>query len=253
MWLLWLATFVLMLVICLPGLWIVLSAFRPNREIMAKPPVWIPEELSLDNFGKIFGFGAEQVGIPVVSYFLNSLIISLTSTVIALAIGMAGGYAFARYRFRGKGGLFLGLMLTRAVPGIALSLPLFIIWARLGLIDTHFGLILVYVALNVPFTIWLIDGFFRQVPRIWPRPRRSTAAPAGRPSGRSSFRWPRRHRVGRHLRLPHLVERVRAGLPADPLHRLQDAAGRACSTSPRSSPSTGAACARWRWSSSCRR
>ena len=78
---------------------------------------------------------------------------------------MAGGYAFARYRFRGKSGTFLGLMLTRTVPGIALSLPLFFVYARLGIIDTHFGMILAYVALNIPFTIWLIDGFFRQVPR----------------------------------------------------------------------------------------
>ena len=52
-----------------------------------------------------------------------------------------------------------------AGPGIALSLPLFFVYARLGIIDTHFGLILAYVALNVPFTIWLIDGFFRQVPK----------------------------------------------------------------------------------------
>ena len=59
----------------------------------------------------------------------------MTSTVIAIAIGMAGGYAFARFRFRGKSVLFLGLMLSRTVPGIALSLPLFIIFARLGIID----------------------------------------------------------------------------------------------------------------------
>jgi multiple sugar transport system permease protein len=162
---LWLTTFLLMLVMCVPGLWVVLSAFRPNREILAKPPVWVPEEISLVNFGKIFGFGTEQVGIPVGSYFANSLIIALTSTVIALAIGVGGGYAFARYRFRFKGGLFLGLMLFRAVPGIALSLPVFMMWSRLGLVDTKLGLIIVYVSLNVPFTIWLIDGFFRQIPQ----------------------------------------------------------------------------------------
>jgi multiple sugar transport system permease protein len=160
---LWFVTFMLMLVMCVPGLWVVLSAFRPNREILAKPPVWIPEELTLDNFGKIFGFGTEQIGIPVTFYFMNSLIIALTSTIIALVIGMAGGYAFARYRFRFKGGIFLGLMLFRAVPGIALSLPVFMMWSRLGLIDTKMGLIIVYVSLNVPFTIWLIDGFFRQI------------------------------------------------------------------------------------------
>ena len=158
------ALFLAMLVICLPGVWIVLSSLRPTVEIMAKPPVWIPHELSLQAYVSMFGI-VGQGGIPVWDYFRNSLIISITSTIIAIAIGMAGGYAFARYRFRGKSALFLGFMLTRTVPGIALSLPLFIIYARLGIIDTHFALILTYVALNVPFTMWLIDGFFRQVPR----------------------------------------------------------------------------------------
>ena len=156
--------FLAMLVICLPGLWIVLSSLRPTVEIMAKPPVWIPQQISFDAYVAMFS-GVGKGGIPVIDYFRNSLIISVTSTVIAIAIGMAGGYAFARYRFRGKSAMFLGLMLTRTVPGIALSLPLFFVFARLGIIDTHFGLILAYVALNVPFTIWLIDGFFRQVPR----------------------------------------------------------------------------------------
>lgn len=160
----WMATFALMTILCVPGLWVVLSAFRPNREILAKPPVWIPNDLTLDNFAKIFGFGQEQVAIPVGSYFMNSLIVALTSTAIALAIGAAGGYAFARFKFRFMNGWFLGLMLFRAVPGIALSLPVFILWSRLGLIDAKMGLIIVYVALNVPFTVWLIDGFFRQVP-----------------------------------------------------------------------------------------
>jgi len=161
----WVLTFIVMIVICLPGLWVVLTAFRPNGEVLAKPPIWIPENPSLANFAKIFGFGADQVAIPVPAYFANSLIIALTSTAIALLIGMSGGYAFARYRFKFKNGLFLGLMLSRTVPGIALSLPVFMIWSRIGLIDAKMGLIIVYVALNVPFTIWLIDGFFRQIPK----------------------------------------------------------------------------------------
>ena len=113
----------------------------------------------------ILGAGVDQIAIPVGSYFMNSLIIAVTSTVIAILIGIAGGYAFARYRFKGKDALFLGLMLSRTIPGIALSLPVFILWSKLGWIDTQFGVILVYVALNVPFTIWLIDGFFRQIPK----------------------------------------------------------------------------------------
>lgn len=155
--------FIAMSIICVPGLWVVLNSFRPTVDIMAKPPVWVPRGLNLDNYRAMFG-GAGEGGVPVLQYFTNSLIISVTSTVIALLVGMAGGYAFARFRFKGKSAIFIGLLLTRAVPGVALSLPLFIVMAKTGLIDTHIGLILVYVAMNVPFTIWLIDGFFRQVP-----------------------------------------------------------------------------------------
>ncbi len=163
-WLIRLGVFIAMVILLVPGLWVVLTAFRPNIEILARPAVWIPQQPTLDNFARLFGFSNAQQGLPVAQYFINSLVISITSTVIAIIIGMAGGYAFARFRFRGKATLFLGFMLSRTVPGVALSLPLFIVWARIGLIDTQLGLIIVYLAINIPFTIWLTDGFFRQIP-----------------------------------------------------------------------------------------
>jgi multiple sugar transport system permease protein len=154
-----------MAILCVPGLWVVITAFRPNIEVLARPTVWIPHRPTLDNFLAIFGLLPEkQEGLPVLQYFTNSLVISITSTLVAIAIGMMGGYAFARYRFRGKASLFVGFMLSRSVPGVALSLPLFILWSRLGLIDTPIGMIIVYLAINIPFTIWLTDGFFRQIP-----------------------------------------------------------------------------------------
>lgn len=164
-WLIRLAVLVAMLILCLPGLWVLLTAFRPNVEVLARPTIWLPQHPTLDNFAKIFGLlPKQQEGLPVVQYFTNSLIISVTSTAVAIIIGMMGGYAFARYRFGGKAQLFVAFMLSRSVPGISLSLPLFILWSRLHLIDTPLGLILVYLAINIPFTIWLTDGFFRQIP-----------------------------------------------------------------------------------------
>lgn len=159
-----LGVLIAMVVLVTPGAWVVLTAFRPNIEVLARPAVWIPQNWTLDNFARLFGLSAAQQGLPVASYFVNSLVISLTSTLVAIAVGVMGGFAFARYSFRGKGALFLGFMLSRTVPGVALSLPLFILWSRLGLIDTSWGLILVYMAVNIPFTIWLTDGFFRQIP-----------------------------------------------------------------------------------------
>ena len=82
--LIWVVTFIVMLIICLPGLWVVLSAFRSNGEILTKPTVWVPRDLTLDNFRSIFGFGDNVVGIPVGSYFWNSVVISVTSTAVAV-------------------------------------------------------------------------------------------------------------------------------------------------------------------------
>ncbi|WEY43023.1 carbohydrate ABC transporter permease [Paraburkholderia sp. SUR17] len=160
---LWAGVFAVMCVICLPGLWVVLNAFRPNVAILSNESPFVASSYTLDNFRAMFGFGA-MASLPIAKYFVNSLIISSVSTAAALVIGVLGGYAFARFEFRRKNVLFVLLMLTRAIPGIALSLPIFMLWAWTGLLDTRLGVIVVYLAMNVPFTVWLIDGFFREVP-----------------------------------------------------------------------------------------
>ncbi len=155
----------------IPALWIILTSFRVRSEINAHPPVWIPREFSLDSYKILFGMptpeGAFGMGgeIPVAEYARNSLTIALVSTLFALIFGTLAGYVFSRFRFRGKNAVFLGMMLARAIPGIALSLPLFILFARTGMSDTVVGMILIYVAMNVPFTAWLMDGFFRAIPQ----------------------------------------------------------------------------------------
>jgi len=155
----------------IPALWIILTSIRIRSEINAYPPVWIPSGFSLDSYKIMFGMptpeGAFGLGgsIPIVDYARNSIIIALVSTLFALIFGTLAGYAFSRFRFKGKNGVYLGLMLARAVPGIALSLPLFIMYARIGLSDKISGMIITYVALNIPFTAWLMDGFFRAIPK----------------------------------------------------------------------------------------
>jgi multiple sugar transport system permease protein len=155
----------------IPALWIILTSFRVRSEINAHPPIWIPREFSLDSYKILFGMptpeGAFGMGgeIPVADYARNSLTIALVSTLFALVFGTLAGYVFSRFRFKGKNAVFLGMMLARAIPGIALSLPLFILFARTGMSDTVIGMILIYVAMNVPFTAWLMDGFFRAIPQ----------------------------------------------------------------------------------------
>ncbi len=158
-------TIIILTVVLLPALWVVLASFRPRRDILAKPAVWVPRELSFKSYRMIFSGGKHgEMSVPVPDYFKNSIIISISSTIVAVSIGMLGGYAFSRFRFRGKNTIFLLIMLSRTVPGIALSLPLLIFYSYTGLIDTKIGLIIVYVALNIPFSIWLTDGFFREIP-----------------------------------------------------------------------------------------
>ena len=162
--------YIIILAFFLPALWIILTSIRPNIEINARPPVWIPHKLTLDSYKILlgwptpegsFGMGAE---LPFEMYARNSMVIAIVSTIFALTAGTLAGYAFSRFTFKAKNGIFLSMMLARAVPGIALSLPLFILFVRVGLSNTIVGMVIIYVALNVPFTAWLMDGFFRAIP-----------------------------------------------------------------------------------------
>jgi multiple sugar transport system permease protein len=163
--------YVIILAFFLPALWIILTSIRPNVEINTRPPVWIPRQIELNSYLILLGQptpeGAFAMGgkIPIGAYARNSTIIALTSTFIALVFGTLAGFTFARFSFKGKNTIFLSMMLARAVPGVALSLPLFILFARLGLSDKILGMIIAYAALNIPFTAWLMDGFFRALPQ----------------------------------------------------------------------------------------
>jgi multiple sugar transport system permease protein len=161
----WLA-FTVLTLLALPAIWIILTAFRPNLEVNASPPIWIPRNITLDAFGQLFGLNPGlAAGVPVGSYMLNSLTVALLATALSVPIGTAAGYAFSRFDFVGSRMILLVLLLTRAVPGIALSLPLFLLMRSIGLVDTIHGLAFVYIALNIPFTAWLMDGFFRRIPK----------------------------------------------------------------------------------------
>ncbi len=157
---------VILLVYIIPAGWITLTSLRPTKDILSKPPVWVPSDLSLKTYRMIFSRESHgEMSVPVKEYFVNSIIISFSSTILALAIGMLAGYSFSRFQFKGKNTIFLLIMLSRAIPGIALSLPLLMVYSRTALIDTKIGMIIAYIALNVPFTIWLTDGFFREIPK----------------------------------------------------------------------------------------
>ena len=159
------SAWVILILMALPALWIVMTAFRPAGEVNANPPVWIPREITLDAFATMFGLNPDsRQRVAVEQYMANSLFVAITSTIISVSAGTLGGYAFSRFKFRYHTLLFLAIMFSRAVPGVALSLPLFLLFTKLGLTNNLYGLSFVYIVVNIPFTIWLMDGFFRQIP-----------------------------------------------------------------------------------------
>lgn len=159
-------TFAILITGALPAVWIIFTAIRPGNEVNVTPPIWIPQKITLSAFNSLFGGNTDvAVRVPVEDYMWNSIRVSLMSTVIVLAVGTMAGYAFSRFAFRGHTLVFLLIMLSRCIPGIALGFPLFLLMRDYGLINTVHGLAFVYVAINTPITVWLMDGFFRQIPR----------------------------------------------------------------------------------------
>ena len=158
--------FIVLFIGALPAIWIIFTAFRPGNEVNVTPPIWIPQKITFDAFLSLFGFNPEiAAGVPVWDYMWNSSRVAIISTIVSVSLGTMAGYAFSRFKFRWSSTIFLLIMLSRSIPGVALSLPLFLLMRNYGLIDTVQGLAFVYVAINIPFTAWLMDGFFRQIPR----------------------------------------------------------------------------------------
>ncbi|VTU45307.1 carbohydrate ABC transporter permease [Variovorax sp. PBL-E5] len=98
------------------------------------------------------------------SYLMNSLFVGIVSTAVTLVLGCMAAYGLARFRFPGRRAVACTTLLLRTVPLAVLAIPVFMIWSRWHLVNSLWGLVLLYVAVNLPFTIWLLYGFVLQVP-----------------------------------------------------------------------------------------
>jgi multiple sugar transport system permease protein len=96
---------------------------------------------------------------------INSLIISFGSVTLALIVGVPAAYAFARFRFRGSQGLLSWLISLRMIPPVVVGLPFYVMFFQLGLRNTHIGLILAYLSFLIPLVIWIMRGYFADLPR----------------------------------------------------------------------------------------
>lgn len=144
-----------------PVYWIVLVAFRPRDEIFQFPAALMPTNLTLDNVKTVW-FGTDTTE-PIIGYLGNSLLISVTASVLALTFGVMCAYALGRFRV---GGNFLSMWILsqRFLPPIALVVPLFMMFKQLGLLDTYTGLILLYAVFTIPIVVWLLLGYIEAAP-----------------------------------------------------------------------------------------
>jgi multiple sugar transport system permease protein len=146
----------ILVVVMIPYAWITLTAFKRQVDAAAVPPKFF-SPTSFKNFEKLFSG-------PFPGSLVNSVIITLTTTIGTLVLGVPAGYAFARGRFRGR--LFLAgfLLFSRMMPPVIFIIPLFLFFYQLRLIDSFLGLTLAYMTGLLPFTIWMSASYFLDLP-----------------------------------------------------------------------------------------
>jgi len=141
-----------------PQLWLVSLSLKDRGAVFAYPPRWIPEHPSLFNY--VFALTGTQVP----WYLWNSVKVAVVATLLTLAAGIPAAFILSRERFNGRRTLLLTLLVVQMISPVVLLLPLYTMIDRLGLIDTHLGLVLTYAAIQVPFTAWVLKNFFDGVP-----------------------------------------------------------------------------------------
>jgi len=150
-----------------PFLWILLTSFKAPGDILSVPPKFMFAP-TIDNYAALVigeqrgQYSSTRPDFPL--FFLNSTIISLGAVALSVLAGIPAAYALARFTFPLKDGLAFVLMSFRFVPFIAFVIPLYILYQRLGLYNTHAGLIFAYQLITLPFTIWMLRSFFQEVP-----------------------------------------------------------------------------------------
>lgn len=147
------------LVMITPFAFMVSTAFKPHAYVLEIPPQLIPEEPTLDNFVRAWSSG------DFPRYFVNSVVVTVASTAISVSLAAMLGFTFARYRFPGRRVLFAALLFTMMVPGMVLLIPQFIVARDLGLLNTLWGLIVVYAVMNLGLNTFLLRGFYAAMPQ----------------------------------------------------------------------------------------
>lgn len=137
-----------------PLLWMIIISFKSDAEMYNTIFVFAP---TLENYKVIFSNG------DYIGYFLNNVIVSGGAVILSILVGVPAAYALARFDFKGKEDIAFTILSFRFAPEILVILPLFLIYQKLGIYDTRFGLIWVYQLISLPLMIWILRGYFEDI------------------------------------------------------------------------------------------
>ncbi|HYR40089.1 MAG TPA: carbohydrate ABC transporter permease [Methylomirabilota bacterium] len=157
---LWLGLAALTLFALLPFVWVFLASFKTRAELYATPIVYLPASLSVANYVEAWTSKLT----PFSRFFANSLWVSSVTMVATTLVSILAGYALARFRFAGRQTFLLIFLATQMFPAVLLIAPLLSQWYALGLIDTYQALIYSNFSFTVPFTVWMLVGYFESIP-----------------------------------------------------------------------------------------
>ncbi|WP_261305207.1 carbohydrate ABC transporter permease [Paenibacillus andongensis] len=150
---------IFLIVTLFPYAYLVLSSLKPPREVISTNPSLFPSVFTLSNYNALFH------QLTVGKYFINSLLTALAGTLLSVFLGSLAAYGLTRFSSK-LGNLFLLFTLgVRMTPLISVAIPLYRIIGQLGLMDTKLALVLVYTSINIPFVIWMMIGFFDNLPK----------------------------------------------------------------------------------------
>ena len=157
--LLWIATLVMLVVTLFPFYWMLNTSLKPPVEVFASPPSFISAHWSLDAYRTIFDTR------PVGRYFVNSLIVAVGATALSVGLSALCAYGLTRFFPRGATPFVMFLLFTKMLPETLLIIPYFRLMSELGLLNTYLALIIAYSSFALPFSVWMLIGFFRSIPR----------------------------------------------------------------------------------------
>ena len=142
-----------------PVYWLVATSLKEEREVLSRRPSVFRFDVQFENYAAVLADAS------TLAYFWNSSVVALGSTFLALLVGVPSAYVIARYRFRGASDFAFWILTTRMAPPVAVLIPFFVMYITLGLNDTHLGLILAHFAVNISIVVWLLRGFFEDLPQ----------------------------------------------------------------------------------------